>query len=95
MGDVEFVCEGERVEVPEQFSILEMIAARFMEQLSGQYRDFEPAQLQDAHWLGYRLSELLPLQNSEKQVLLELDNPLKRLQILLEVLPRFQESALV
>lgn len=93
MGDVEFLNEGEQVEVPEQFSILSMIAARFMEQLSAQYPDFEPAQLQDAHWLGYRLSELLPLQNNEKQVLLEQDNPLERLQTLLDVLPRFQEPA--
>jgi len=93
MGDVEFVDEGECVEVPEQFSILSLIAARFMEQLSGQYPDFLPSQLQDAHWLGYRLSELLPLANDEKQMLLQLDKPLERLQILVEVLPRFQEPA--
>ena len=91
MGDVEFVDDGKSIEVPPQFSILSMIAARFMEQLSEQYPDFEPDQLQDAHWLGYRLSELLPLENNEKQVLLQLEDPLERLQVLLEVLPRFQE----
>lgn len=91
MGDVEFVDEGDSVEVPEQFSILSLIASRFMEQLSGHYPGFEPAQLQDAHWLGYRLSELLPLANKEKQMLLQLDDPLERLQLLLEVIPRFQE----
>lgn len=95
MGDVEFVNEGECIEVPEQFSILSLITARFMEQLSGQYPDFVPAHLQDAHWLGYRLAELLPLANDEKQVLLQLDNPLERLQILVEVLPRFQEPTAV
>ncbi len=91
MGNVEFVDEGGFVEVPEQFSILSLIAARFMEQMAGHYPGFEPAQLQDAHWLGYRLSELLPLANDEKQMLLQMDNPLERLQILVEVLPRFQE----
>jgi Lon protease-like protein len=46
--------------------------------------------LQDATWVGYRLSELLPLSSIEKQHLLELPDPLDRLQNLLEILPRFQ-----
>ena len=92
MADVEFCNEPQSTEVPEQFSVLSMIAARFMEQLSDHYPDFEPAQLQDAAWLGYRLSELLPFKLDEKQVLLQLVDPLERLQVLLDVLPRFQDG---
>ena len=62
-----------------------------MEQLGGNYPDFQPLQLQDAFWVGYRLSELLPLENNEKQTLLQITDPLDRLQVLLEVLPRFQD----
>jgi Lon protease-like protein len=47
--------------------------------------------LLDAHWIGYRLSELLPLHNHEKQVSLQISDPLERLQMLVEMLPRFQE----
>jgi len=68
-----------------------MIAGRFMEQLGHRYPAFEPRHLQDAHWVGYRLSELLPLDNREKQLLLQIGDPLERLQVLVEVLPRFQE----
>lgn len=93
MADVEFFSEPESTQVPEQFSVLSMIAARFMELLSDQYPDFEPAQLQDTVWLGYRLSELLPLELDEKQVLLQLHDPLERLQVLQDILPRFQKDA--
>jgi len=41
--------------------------------------------------VGYRLAELLPLEDNEKQLLLQLDDPLERLQWLVEALPRFQE----
>ena len=53
-----------------------MIAARFMEQLTTRYPDFLPLQLQNAYWLGYRLSELLPLELHEKQALLQITDPL-------------------
>jgi hypothetical protein len=92
MAKVETLSETSLIEVPEQYSVLSMIAARFMEQLGGNYPAFQPQHLQDANWVGYRLAELLPLDNNEKQVLLQISDPLERLQQLVEVLPRFQES---
>jgi hypothetical protein len=69
-----------------------MIAGRFMEQLGDQYPSFQPQHLQDAVWVGYRLAELLPLKNDEKQLLLQVEDPLERLQLLVNILPRFQKS---
>lgn len=91
MAEVEIIAESEAVELPDQYSVLSMIVGRFMEQLGGNYPDFQPRHLQEAYWVGYRLSELLPLENSEKQTLLQITDPLDRLQVLLEVLPRFQD----
>ena len=68
-----------------------MVTARFMELMGGHYPDFRPEQLQDANWVGYRLAEILPLENEEKQILLQISDPLERLQLLIDVLPRFQE----
>jgi Lon protease-like protein len=93
MAEVETLVEPGGADVPEQFSILSMIAGRLMEQVGKNYPEFLPQQLQDAHWVGYRLAELLPLENQEKQLLLQVDDPLERLQVLLDVLPRFQEPA--
>ena len=93
MAEVNLLAESEAVNVPEEYSVLSLIAQRFMEQVGGNYPSFQPADLQDADWVGFRLSELLSLENNEKQTLLQITDPLERLQVLLEILPRFQEPA--
>lgn len=42
----------------------------------------EPHAFEDAAWVGYRLSEVVPVQQLARQKLLELDDPLSRLEIL-------------
>lgn len=91
MAEVKILDQTALIDVPEEYSVLSMITARFMEQMSSNYPSFQPQHLQDANWIGYRLAELLPLDINEKQVLLQLSDPLERLQMLVEVLPRFQE----
>ncbi len=91
MAEVELLDETDLIDVPDEYSVLSMITGRFMEQAGSNYPSFQPQHLQDANWIGYRLSELLPLDINEKQVLLQISDPLERLQMLLEVLPRFQE----
>ena len=41
-----------------------------------------PRRFGDAAWVGYRLAELLPLDTTDKQTLLELQDPLARLRAL-------------
>jgi Lon protease-like protein len=79
-------------QVPESHSVLSSLLGRFMEQAESHYPDFNPDQLQDAVWVGYRLAELLPLTVIEQQHLLECPDPLDRLQKLLEIIPRFQSA---
>jgi Lon protease-like protein len=90
MGEVEWLPEPPPTTVPVTFDVLSQVLGRFMERASDHYPDFEPECLHEASWVGYRLSELLPLGGVEKQHLLELSDPLDRLQGLLELLPRFQ-----
>lgn len=42
----------------------------------------EPHLFADAAWVGYRLSEVVPVQALAKQKLLELDDPLARLEVI-------------
>jgi Lon protease-like protein len=93
MAEVELLDETDLIDMPDEYSVLSMITGRFMEQAGSNYPSFQPQHLQDANWVGYRLAELLPLDINEKQVLLQISDPLERLQTLLEVLPRFQEPA--
>ena len=89
-AEVRVIPEPPECPVPESYSVLSDVLGRFMEKVGHQYPDYNPGQLQDAVWLGYRLSELLPLGGIEKQHLLELSDPIERLQNLIEILPRFQ-----
>jgi len=91
MAEVETLAETNPVELPEQYSVLSMIVGRYMEKVSGNYPEFQPHLLQDASWVAYRLAELLPLETNEKQMVLQISDPLECLQMLVNVLPRFQE----
>ena len=91
-AQVRVLAEPPECSVPEAFSVLSDVLGRFMEKVAHQYPDYTPDHLQDASWLGYRLSELLPLGGIEKQHLLEMSDPIDRLQNLVEILPRFQSA---
>lgn len=79
-------------ELPEAYSLLADVLGRFMEKVGHQYPSWSEESLQDAVWVGYRLAELLPLSGIEKQHMLELTDPMQRLQALVDVLPRFQSA---
>lgn len=90
LAEARWRTEAEATPVPPEHQLLADIVGRFMDKLEGNYPGFERAWLGDANWVGYRLTELLPIRNLERQGLLELDDPLERLQQLLEMMPRFQ-----
>jgi Lon protease-like protein len=92
MGEVYWLAEPSPCRVPEAYMVLSQVLGRFMDKVEQNYPDFSPERLDDAVWVGYRLSELLPLAGIEKQHLLELSDPIQRLQSLLEILPRFQSD---
>ena len=91
-AQVRVLAEPPECVVPEAFSVLSDMIRRFMDKVAHQYPDYTPGHLQDASWVGYRLSELLPLAGIEKQHLLELSDPIERLQNLVDILPRFQSA---
>jgi len=92
LGQVELLPEPPHQPVSETYSILVQVLARFLEKVGDQYPNYTSENLDDASWVGYRLSELLPLTAIEKQQMLELEDPIRRLQDLLHILPRFQSD---
>jgi hypothetical protein len=84
---VELMEPDASVAVPEQFSacvrLLQMVVAD-----QGKAVFAEPHAFDDAAWVGYRLTEILPVPLVAKQKLLELTDSLSRLSIL----QRFLES---
>ncbi len=92
LGRVELLPEPPLQPVPEAYAVLTQVLARFMEKVGDQYPGYTNESLDDASWVGYRLAELLSLAAIEKQQLLELNDPIRRLQDLLQILPRFQSE---
>ena len=58
-------------------SILKSILDEFSELYTSVKKDFN-----DASWVGYRLAEILPIELSQKQIYLEIEEPIDRLELL-------------
>lgn len=78
--------------LPAEFGLLGTILERLAEQMQPPWRHEIGERGDDASWVGFRLSELLPLDANECQHMLELDDPLQRLAELRDILPRFQRA---
>ena len=80
-GTVELLAESEPTALPQERERLLPLLQRIVSDL-GTERIPEPHRFDNAEWVGYRITEVLPIQNLAKQKLLELDDPLVRLEIL-------------
>lgn len=67
-----------------EHALLAELVRRILEQVPGANTGPEPWLLEDAAWVGWRLSELMPLSPVQRQALLQLDDPHARLQQLLD-----------
>ena len=89
-GDVRLWSVEPVVAVPPEHGLLATILERLLEQIGGAFAQVERSRFDDAGWVGFRLGELLPLEQTEKQHLLQMTDPLQRLAQLQHYLPRFQ-----
>jgi uncharacterized protein len=91
-GEVRFWPDEPQVRVPPEHALLATILERLLQQVGGAFARADRACLDDASWVGFRLAELLPLAQPEKQQLLQLTDPVQRLGQLAHWLPRFQRA---
>jgi uncharacterized protein len=90
VAEVAFLPVAEVMSVPSDYAVLATIVERLAEHGDDQLRSAAKARFDDADWVAWRVLERLPLSPPEKQAALAIDDPLARLQWLLEQLPRFQ-----
>lgn len=91
-GEVELWPDETSVEMPVEFHLLATILERLLERTGGMHANAPRKNFDDASWVGFRLAELLPLENRERQMLLQTVDPLERLTQLMHTLPRFQSA---
>lgn len=80
MGEVEWVDEGPSatIAVPPEHRHLADVLRRVLPELGEVYAGIEP-RFEDAAWVGARLVEILPMSLADKQICLEMDDPIDRL----------------
>jgi Lon protease-like protein len=91
-GEVRFLADEPQVEVPPEYALLATILERLVDRSGHVHAQAGRDCYDDASWVGFRLAELLPLSLAEKQQLLQLPDPLRRLAILQHWIPRFQRG---
>lgn len=70
-----------------EHGLLGLLLQHLLERFGGEHAKASPAQLDDATWVGWRLAELLPLADTQRQSLLQEHDPHHRLDQLLSLLP--------
>jgi Lon protease-like protein len=84
IADVQFCVEDTSApRLRPEHALLGELLRRILGQITEGNADPEPALFEDAAWVGWRLAELLPLPQEQRQALLQLDDPHARLQRLL------------
>ena len=86
MGEISWLPADRELALPERYAHLADTVRRALEDLSEHYEHVE-RKFGDAAWIGARLTELLPIELADKQALLELDDPIERLDTMLAVVP--------
>ncbi|MEM9303832.1 MAG: LON peptidase substrate-binding domain-containing protein [Pseudomonadota bacterium] len=87
VGEIELLEPEPEIPVDPQFALLPTILEKLLEQTSEIYGDVPTQRLDDSSWVGCRLSEILPLELVQKQLLLECQEPETRLEQLTRFLP--------
>lgn len=91
IGEIRRWADEPALPVPVEFSLLPTILERMAEQAGLAWRNGPRERYEDASWVSFRLAELLPLNDTDRQQMLELTDPLERLAALRDAIPRFQK----
>ena len=90
MGTVEWAPPEPVADLPGEFAHLGQILRKVLPELGEMYES-TPKRFDDAGWVGARLAEILPINLTDKQYCLELDDPVQRLARLSPFIRRAEE----
>ncbi|MCH8334737.1 MAG: LON peptidase substrate-binding domain-containing protein [Proteobacteria bacterium] len=85
IGDIELIPTETTRTLPDEYRPLADILSGVLEDLGCLYETLDK-KYDDAGWVGYRLAEILPITPEQKQNCLEADDPVRRLEMMRELL---------
>ncbi|MBB1061650.1 LON peptidase substrate-binding domain-containing protein [Lysobacter spongiae] len=81
-------CAADAVEpLQPEHGLLATLLHEVIDKVGGEHAQADESRFDDAAWVGWRLAEMLPLENPQRQVLLQTQDPHERLQQVLALLP--------
>ena len=83
VADVDWRGDDDVDELRPQHGLLAMVLERILDQVGGEHAHAPATRFEDAAWIGWRLAEMLPLSDAQRQSLLQDDDPHARLDQLL------------
>jgi uncharacterized protein len=86
LGEVSWLAPEPELGLPAEYGQLGETVRRALQDLAEHYQHVEK-KFDQASWVGSRLTELLPIELNDKQALLELDDPIVRLDALMNLVP--------
>lgn len=89
IADVELLPNEPEQHIPAEYSPAVEILRKLLDQLGYPFAKLEK-HYEDASWVGSRLAELLPLRLEQKQYLLQLRDPLQRLERLWQLMEELE-----
>ena len=94
IGNIELIPTETTRTLPDEYRPLANILSGVLEDLGRLYETLDK-KYDDAGWVGYRFAEILPITPEQKQNCLEADDPVRRLELMRDVLDtvRGPESA--
>ena len=90
IGSVKFIEPETAMSVPERYESLVVLLENVMSEMAEQFGDLEK-HFEDAGWVSCRLAEVLPLSLEQRQMCLELSDPIQRLEIIAPLLESLRE----
>ena len=85
IGDIELIPTEATRTLPDEYRPLANILSGVLEDLGRLYETLDK-KYDDAGWVGYRFAEILPITPEQKQTCLEADDPVRRLEMMRDVL---------
>lgn len=90
VAEVDTLVEPPPRPVAPEHSLLSMLLDRLIEQFGGPHAQAPRAHFDDASWVGFRLAEILPFTDPERQELLQCADGYARLERIVHKLPQLQ-----
>ncbi len=91
LGAIELLPPEPKVSLPARYALMAELLRAVIDDLGKLYADVTK-NYADASWVGCRFAEVLPLNNAQKQVCLEMMDPLARLEYLQPLLRQVRDQ---